>query len=352
MKGRLLIFVFSMVIPKILIAGTNCTPLGEADCRETEGCEWASEACITCLGSDSPNSQGHYCPRLNADDDCSSTTGACECPSNFPRSTAGATKIGDCYTPCAATSDNYDSYTKDCGLTYLGHYNANEVSCKQNGIITYEQHDENYHAEPLSDGAYGCYFKHRQCSDFNTNTCSGNIYGPAEWRSYEWDISNCECNQEEFPDYTHSCNAKRNKKPSASTISGVNVPINYDTQFRYWCVSCFSGYYVKPDDILNAGGDNQTCIVGEYENGGQYAVCECTPAPRGTWIDSCNITYPITNPNNIPCSTTNCPTGKTTSSTGSTSIDDCHYTNQTKFCDANGCFNITDAADGGWNWDY
>ena len=147
-------------------------------CRDVAGCYYSTNfgECWDCPSNSNIYSIGYYCPQNGmCDNGEQSPDGRCLCPTPFNLSTLGNADIRNCYTPCAATSDNYDSYTKDCGLTYLGHYNANEVSCKQNGIITYEQHDENYHAEPLSDGAYGCYFKFRQCSDFNTNTCSGNI---------------------------------------------------------------------------------------------------------------------------------------------------------------------------------
>ena len=349
MRMLLLFVLFSIQLP-IIAEAANCdtynTPsLDYTGCTNELGCMVEAGSCIPC-------NSGYYCPE-NASNICSSTNGACECPSGFPESTAGTTREGDCYTPCAARSDNYDSYTKDCGLTYLGYSNGFEVSCKQNGIITYNQNDADYHAEQLSDNTYGCYFKSRPCSDFITTTCSGNVFGSAIWQqSYEWKVSGCECRQEEFPDNVHFCNGKRNKMSSTSTISGVNVPINYDTQFRYWCVSCFPGYYVESNDILAAGGTNQTCIVSEEENGGQYAVCKCTPAPQGTWISSCNITYPITNPDNPICYTTNCPPGKTTNGPQSISADECHYSRDTKFCDANGCFNITDADSGNWNWNH
>ena len=346
MRMLLLFILLAIQLPTIAKAancgGYNYPQLDSAGCVAEPGCMVEGNACASCA-------EDRYCPQ-DAVNVCESTNGACDCPSNFPKSTVGTANIGDCYTPCAATSDNYDSYTKDCGLTYLGHSNANEVSCKQNGIITYNQNDANYHAEPLSDGTYGCYFKSRSCSAFITNTCSGNIFGPAIWQqSYEWDVSACECKQEEFIDTENFCNGKRNKKPSAPTISGVNEPINYnyDTQSSWhWCVSCLPGYYVESDDILEAGGNNQTCIVGEDNNGGPYAVCKCTPAPQGTWITSCNISYPITNPDILPCSTTNCAAGKTTTGTGSTNSNACHYGPETQICDNTGnCKNLSDFDD-------
>ena len=346
---RIFLLIVLLFLPLNVNAACRDHDGNSTSCKNAAGCYYHANLneCLDCPQNSDVTANGYYCPQNGICDDGGITSdGKCECPTPFNLSTMGTANIGDCYTPCAATSDNYDSYTKDCGLTYLGHSNANEVSCKQNGIITYNQNDANYHAEPLSDGTYGCYFKSRSCSAFITNTCSGNIFGPAIWQqSYEWDVSACECKQEEFIDTENFCNGKRNKKPSAPTISGVNEPINYnyDTQSSWhWCVSCLPGYYVESDDILEAGGNNQTCIVGEDNNGGPYAVCKCTPAPQGTWITSCNISYPITNPDILPCSTTNCAAGKTTTGTGSTNSNACHYGSETQLCDSAGCVNLSD----------
>ncbi len=352
---RMFLLPFLVFLPLYAHAATDCgiyqnteqtEEQQKTSCKNAPGCYWDLSGCTECPETND-NGRGYYCPGVDDPNKCNeweSELGLCNCPQEFPRATAGTTDINNCYAPCATTSDDYETVTKNCGLTYLGYSYANEVSCKNNnGTITYDSHETNYHAEPLSDNTYGCYFKYRPCSSFHTETCTGNVVNTATWTT-NWNVQSCECKQEEFSDTANFCNGKRNKKPSQSTISNVNEPINYDYDTQsswHWCVSCFYGYYVESDDILGVGENNQTCIVGEDNNGGLYAVCKCTPAPQGTWIDSCNITYPITNPNNPICSLTNCPAGKTTTGTGSTNSNACHYGDQTQICDSAGCVNLS-----------
>ncbi|MBQ1927990.1 MAG: hypothetical protein II179_02900 [Alphaproteobacteria bacterium] len=310
------------LLPVTVYAAANCPNIHDATtCGATAGCYW-NGTCGLCPAN-------YFCTGWNNNlRSCEEATN-----DNFNLSFAGSTSVEDCYK------------TINCKWA-----NDSDTECRhyQNG--TYVCSGTNSNGIHIENGQ--CYIGHRDCSLFYTTGCSGTIYGDAQWNSGIWNVTLCECRQEEFDDTANFCHAKRNKKAYSTTVTSVNDTIIYTNGElkKRWCISCLDGYYIERNNILSADGSNNECIVGEESNGGQYAVCACTVAPQGTWISTCNVSYPILDPDSIQCSPTNCPAGKTTNSIGSTSINDCHYTNQTKFCDAKGCFNITDAANDGWDW--
>ncbi|MDO5012585.1 MAG: hypothetical protein Q4E56_03685 [Pseudomonadota bacterium] len=68
------------------------------------------------------------------------------------------------------------------------------------------------------------------------------------------------------------------------------------------------------------------CIVG-YDANNKHQTCDT--APKGYYSDGRGV---------LECN--KCPAGKTTASTGRTSVGECTYSTSTTFCDSVGCFNL------------
>ncbi|HBP27014.1 MAG TPA: hypothetical protein DD611_03490, partial [Alphaproteobacteria bacterium] len=68
------------------------------------------------------------------------------------------------------------------------------------------------------------------------------------------------------------------------------------------------------------------CVVG-YDANNKHQTC--ATAPKGYYSDGRGV---------LECD--KCPAGKTTASTGRTSVAECTYSTSTQFCDSVGCFNL------------
>lgn len=279
------------------------------------------------------------------------------CPENFPNSTPGTADIENCYTPCATGSDNYDTHTEDCGLAYGNHvFDSLSVSCIQNDILTMWITDEDYHIETLGDNNYGCYLNNRDCNKFDVSwqeTYTGvtletvTITGTAHWDNNNYNTDECSATAI-FNDQRQliNCKTKRFCPVSSSTVANATTSIQYNnrnaTGAYYYCTECLSsGYYpttIKPTP-------QQLHLPNCNNPDGGYKACSCAQIEIG-YYGTCNWTS--TQPLDV-CSPTPCPTGKTTNTPQSTSIDDCHYGPDTQICDTGGCKNLGDF-DAPENW--
>ena len=311
---RMLLFFVLLLIPAVADAA-NCSNFNNNSetCGNTPGCHYHNDIqeCKKCA-------ENHFCTGWhNNQRECSEGTDG-----EFPKSDAGAESINECYRQIVCKwADDTD---KECK-----HYRNNTYSCPStdpNGI-----HIENDQ----------CYIGRRDCSLFNKTGCNGAVTGDVYWQNNVWHTNNCKCNFEPFTDnYEYFCNGQRHKDVVSTSVNSVNDTIDYTngTITRYWCESCLPGYYVESSNISPVG--SMPCVH-DIEQGGPNTACKCTPAPQGTWITSCNISYPITDPDILPCSTTNCAAGKTTTGTGSTNSNACHYGSETQICDSAGCVNLS-----------
>ena len=257
---------------------------------------------------------------------------------NFPKSEEGSDSIDDCYA-------DIDCYDYDDSVERCERHYDNDINCSR---------IRGAHIENIN-GNDTCYAGSRRCRLFGSENCSeSEISGTATRISghsgNEWDISSCSCGVADFEDSTTLfCHGKQNGvRPSSSTVSNAGVAINYNgSRDGYYCTRC----------VLDNGNikyyANTTDSNGTQCSPGGNHVCKCeTSSELGYWREGkCNSGTDWTG-NNI-CKRVSCPVGKTTNEILPTDILGCHYSRDTKFCDANGCFNITDADNSGnWNWYY
>ena len=281
--------------------------------------------------------EGYYCPGGHFAYCCNLNTDG-----NFPESAERSDSIDDCYK-------NIDCHGSNDSIEQCNHYHNGQVGDCPN--------IRGAHIE-YTNGTTECYANTRSCKLFHSDNCSPEqISGMAEYFANHynsgWTIRTCKCNYTEFEDNTELfCHGQRNNvQPSSNSVLNVSATITYNgSAEEYYCTRCIydsntNKYYA--DTIYS----NDTCSP----NITQGHTCKCdTSNDFGYWRKGmCNTYTNWTNENSI-CKRVLCPVGKTTSEILPIATTDsvCHYTDQTKFCDANGCFNITDAADGGWNWNY
>lgn len=341
-----------------IVAATTC---GQYDgdqnsCTATAGCKYNAGLCTRC-GS------GTYCPANSTPQNC---------PSNFPHSPEGATDMIDCYKPtnnpgggCYKIDGTTNS---NCGLFYDGGTfggGSGISKCWDNNGYSTQQ----YHME--YQGAVGiCYANIRACNLFSknaffyglqsANTC-GSAIGLANWTGSRWDVSSCQFspNQDgcELTELGCKANDFSLKPKNEGYVPDATHPIQYDAQVGpktqyYHCNSCIDGYYV------NTGGNNtdyQECSHGtcpfsnckHFTTQQGFYVCRCSPVPKGYWLNSANCTWDNISVSHLRCQPNDCPAGKTTLYTATVDSGDCVYTDQTKFCDAKGCFTLSDIG----NWD-
>ncbi len=334
---RMFLLCFLLFLPLTAKAACSEHNSDPDDCINTAGCYYSNNVgCSNCPSNSNANSIGYYCPQNGI---CANGTpsdhGRCSCPDGYPLSAEGAQNNDSCYKniDCHDESDN----TEQCKQSPRGNINCQNI----NGA-----HIENI------NGDSKCYAGTRLCSLFGAVNCtSEQISGTATRTSMHgdnvWSISSCSCGSTDFVNNDMLfCHGKQNgTSPSFATVPDVGSTITYDNytnNYSYYCTRCIldngnTKYYA------NTTWSNGQCSPG---NG---RVCRCeTSNDLGYWRDGgCNSTTDWTDDN--ICKRVPCPAGKTTSEILPTGILGCHYTNQTKFCDANGCFNITNVpAD--WNW--
>lgn len=366
MRGKYLLLLFFVLIPCVT---QGACPEHNAD---RDACI-AEPGCYYLQGSDElignwckPCEENSYCPgNTICSDGTPSSDGSCQCPTPFTFSTRGTASIDDCYAPCAQDSDDYGQYTQHCGMTYRN-FGTHNISCLIDGHLTSDTIDPRYHIE-ITSNTFGCYLNDRECNRFSAIDHDGeilqnsNMEGTATWEPHYnddnggYNVSNCRykstneqsaskhCTRTVFYSPRNYDQHVSNAQEAIQFYTGDNYVTNAD---YYYCTSCENGpYYPTNTNATNCA--NPT----DQENSGTiyYMACSCEQIPQGYYRRTqWNYEQPV---NSTPLDTyyTACPAGKTTQNNiGGTSSGDCTYTRDTKFCDANGCFNITDADS--WSW--
>ena len=341
---RMFLLCFLLFLP--LTAKALCSDHNDhqGDCINAAGCYYLSNSgnCTDCPSNSNANSTGYYCPQNGTCvDGTPSDDGRCQCPTPFNLSTLGNADIENCYA-------DIDCYNYDDSVERCEHHYDNDINCSR---------IRGAHIENIN-GNDTCYAGSRRCRLFGSENCSeSEISGTATRISghsgNEWDISSCSCGVADFEDSTTLfCHGKQSGvRPSSSTVSNAGVAINYNgSRDGYYCTRC----------VLDNGNikyyANTTDSNGTQCSPGGNHVCKCeTSSELGYWREGkCNSGTDWTgnNTGNNICKRVSCPVGKTTNEILPTDILGCHYSRDTKFCDANGCFNITDAGSGNWDWDY
>ena len=301
-------FVASAVVPP-----EHCRDA--TDCQNTAGCFYHNlNGCIQCDAD-------HFCPGTNnTQTSCSSATNE-----NFIKSVKGSENEHECYKSieCRDATDT----PQPCR-----HYNTTNNPYRCGDDFQTLAHTE----------SETCYYNARLCKAFGVPTgCdNGEITGGALWNNGQWNIQGCKCIQEGTQ--YQSCIASIEKTPTTTNQPSAQDSITYNNISYYFCTGCPAGSYVKPDTDFQT---NSNCYAIDSS---VLIVCQCTNVERGYYGAGVNnINYSILNtsvysqsPYRNPC-----PAGQTTDNTGATSVDACKYTEQTKFCDSQGCFTLDDVDD-------
>lgn len=248
-------------------------------------------------------------------------------------------------------------YYRDDGKSYVSCNGTTTGTDSATGNVTDTDSDgDGYHME----GAQ-CYKNERKCRLFSSN-CSvsseshqeqtdDSQQGIVQWGDYidpidhetkhkwKYETSNCKC--EIAGDLTEkSCNGtKYNLIKSMSNAETVSASISYSNPnnpddstvwAHYTCTGCLAGFYAN----RNTGG-SFNCVAapqGDYSTG-CGTVWISVDNPTGSSTRDCTLYSGILKP---------CYAGMTTSDSGADSVQDCHYTDQTQFCDAWGCTSYSD----------
>ncbi len=303
-----LLFIL-LLIPLNGYADNPCQDLSNEGCSATAGC-YFENVCTQCTKS-------HYCPAGELNRKKCSDLG----DGTFTLSDIGATEEEDCYKMLGC--DNNGTLVNNCKYYYR------EYQSGIPAVYCGGDDDPNAHIEDNS-----CYMNERDCSAFDTNSCTGTKTGKATYLPepdmQKWSVQNCKCKEQNVNDTTKHCIATKNYTASG-TVANVGGTINY-TLSNYYCTGCIGGHYVTPDDIT----PQQYCQAPS----GNIKVCKCTPVNQGYYMSSCSFGYPLSSQPSSCVTPTPCPAGQTTDGTGATSLTECHFTGETQFCDAGGCFTL------------
>lgn len=332
---RMFLLFVLLLIPLPLMANTSLSVCSQYNndqnsCNHTAGCYYQSTfGCSQCP-------EQNYCPSDKTDPQPCPTT-----PS-FPESHLGATSPEECFAEIETNNgkcywvDNSENPYNYCGRFYPD----NAPKCWNDDTSSY---DTSFHNEGNE-----CYYNNRNCNAFTPSGCDtpSEIVGNAFWESDHWELSACKCVQASVNYEDAHCIAHMEKTPNPSTQQSANATVSYSNVSWYYCTGCPAGGYVKPDTDFQT---NSKCFASDSSI---LVVCQCTNVERGYYGAGVNdIEYPISNTSAYSQSPYRnaCPAGKTTDGTGATSANACEYTNQTKFCDAKGCFTLGGDFD---NWDF
>ena len=316
MVGRLLLIFLLTVLPVDGVLALSCDTDDEATCRATNGCEWKSEL-----------APGRQCKKCDANSYCEngvSTLCSSATNGNFLNSETGAASVMFCYK--TVTCDDNDSNVSGCKY-YKGYLenNSNKVDC----ITEADAHME----------GDACYMNNRNCSKMTSTACpSTGATGDATYNSdtQKWTVSDCTCTQNNAQLNDKHCIATK-RYTASGTVSSVATPISY-TLSNYYCTGCVDGYYVHPENGFMINTNCNADLVS-----GNNVVCQCDEVPTGYYKKCNSWNYPISN--QFLCQPAACPAGKTTNGPGATVLTDCHFTSNTKFCDAGGCFTLGDISE-------
>ena len=382
------------------------------DCDQTPGCHWSSNQCndcprgYYCNGSQAPQ----QCPEpfvdatgITALHECRAivtcgseeveiycyafdANGNCELDTqNSGYAVQGNFDPNTYYSNLPAPKVSYQSYTQ---LWYTFN-NFNETSDGYH--IELKPHYDAPRREQVPDDSWKpvsytlqCISNTMPCSTFvndpdDYNPENGNQYDSisstltatnctthqligdnATWDSENsvWNVSGCKCDlgQDQWiEDNDHKCMKKGHKVRDAlgqntttpiNTVHSIYENVIFDTidkpeNTSAVCRRCLPDnpgqnkyYYVQG---LVDGHVKQCTLANVFM--GYYRPRDCS----GNNVDWGENTL-----TENPCPRKECPAGKTTSEPMPIGSNNCHYSSQTKFCDANGCFHITDAPD--WSW--
>ena len=309
----------------------------EEECKKYAGCTHNGAECIRC-------ERGSYCPG-------NSETYACATvDQDYSESQAGADSSDLCYKSCTGDGD------MTCGIAKPGgHFAlAGNIIClytMDDNLVSVMLPSQEYHSE----GVDGCYINNRDCNKFTaveydndaSQLDSSSITGEAQWSDNKYDISSCRYIANNI--VIENCKANISVKPynGQHFVDSAEGKLKFRTdgngnsdEQEYYCTQCKNELYYPKQPNSSSG----TCV--NPPSG--YKVCSCDAIPVGYYKTGAEWTYAsqVGQPSSYY---TACPAGKTTlNNIGGMSIGDCTYTRDTKFCDANGCFKITDADS--WNW--
>lgn len=199
----------------------------------------------------------------------------------------------------------------------------------------------------------------------NIQTCeNGIVTGNAYWLSKDnpennlgydhWDVSGCQCqyngnllNQDAhcYGNGTYNAIFNNTSTDNVNTVHTVGEHIIFDTEHSsdFVCTKCQEGAYYVPgnDNVVIVTGCEPVTGYGAWREPKNTGYCNDENNNGATW------TYPL---NGNPCKLRNCSAGKTTNVLGPIGSDSCHYSHQTKFCDAKGCFQINQADFNDWEF--
>ena len=320
-----------------------------------------------------------------------------DCPSDFSfslpssSSSIGAKSKYECYKKLnGQTGNGYGSKCQNSTGTDITYSDTdNTAKCRQyyresgtfvscNGDTGTDDSNVNnsatsdYHIEGSGNNAK-CYSNTRNCNLFTTSGTVDGVSGEANWlentssQTYKWNAANC-IKQKEYNG--NNCKGIQIEKPPIncnaandchSWVQNATSSITYN-YYGYYCKSCNAGYEVN--NSTDATCSTSLCTDSSSANtcgSNQVYICKCGAINRGyyrsTQVNLCDnnnckrsfnaFLNLFTGNVNQPCGP-----GQTTNG-GATSVNDCHYTERTRFCDAHGCFylsNLSWDATNGYTW--
>jgi len=332
------IILSALLLSPLCAYGALCpTNTPEGDCWNIPGCQY--DLMTGCTECDNDN----YCDGYHDTKRPCTSVG----DGTFGTSDPGATSAAECYKSINCKKDNDDS-DDTCR-----HYYDNRYICGTNQNLA-------AHMETTE-----CFWNTRFCSKFNGTDCqrfnddTGNV-AMAHWNLNisKWDVSHCICEEGTFTDTNNRhCSGKHfTVKPDTNFVNfatsnvtytqyGTGIPEGSPNSSSYHCTSCQNHYYVS--DIYQSSNPTDFTYCEKPGSAG-IVVCNCEEIPKG-WHGTENCSWDADTLTSNPCPKNKCPAGQTTQTTGATSANACEYTNQTKFCDAKGCFTLGGDFD---NWDF
>ena len=213
--------------------------------------------------------------------------------------------------------------------------------------------------------------------------CSANasFSGYAHWQSIDdmnngqyrgyWDISECKCIEpNNILDEERNCysgggtlDAIQETNHEAGNINPVHSVWEHVifSSSNFFCTKCKAGPYyanylpgLRKVESCTLLPDDQNHGKGYWRKPYQDKYCNDNNNSGVFWsvADYSTGALDIAPENREgPCAIQACDAGKTTDDWGPIGSNACHYSDQTQFCDARGCFNIPDAANNAiWNW--
>ncbi|MBQ7185361.1 MAG: hypothetical protein IJR92_00955, partial [Alphaproteobacteria bacterium] len=229
-----------------------------------------------------------------------------------------------------------------------------ERAASNNSWISQNQ----YHLEPTSGTNQKCYSNTRNCNLFTTSGTVSGVEGRALWDNSQrnWQVyitaQDYKCKKTETNKQIRTfnscgdvnCIATQVSSPTAGArVSTATTEIAYDYIDYYYCTSCINDENMARVPVVVS---EQNCIISgrAYCSSNNAKSCRCKPVPRGYYKSPSSCSWD-NDTDTLPSCTEPCGPGQTTDG-GATSAADCHYTTQTRFCDAHGCFYLS-----GLSWD-